>query len=270
MKIIFKIKQVLNHNTLNKLHSNVSLLLCIFGILLILPSCQNDDDEIDCDTYMWEYEGEAAPDTWPICSANCGGQSQSPINITDATADNSLGAVTTSYKAVPVGLVNNGHSIQFDYDAGSTVNINGKEFELLQFHFHTLSEHTVIDQHYPMEAHLVHQSEDGNLAVVAVFFEIGSENAFLSNFAGNIPDAEGKNYTSADMVNVEDVLPENTSYYTYTGSLTTPPCSEIVTWVVMKSPVEASSAQIDEMSKILNSNFRPAQALNGREIKEFN
>jgi len=271
MKTILELEKELNLKLTYKLYSDFNLLLSIFCFLILLQSCQQDDDTlVDCDTYEWEYTGEEAPDTWPLCAADCGGQAQSPINITGAVVDENLKAFVTDYKPVVVGLVNNGHSIQFDYEQGSSINVNGKEYDLLQFHFHTLSEHTVIDQHYPMEAHLVHQSDDGNLAVVSVFFVLGSENTFLSNFAGNLPKSEGQNYTSPTMVNVVDLLPANTSYYTYSGSLTTPPCSEIATWVVMKSPVEASSYQIEEMSGILNDNFRPIQALNGREIREFN
>ncbi len=254
----------------NKLFSNVGLLLSIFSLLIFLPSCQDDEEEIDCNTYQWEYTGDEAPDTWPICSADCGGQSQSPVNIAGAVADDNLQALVPAYNPVPIDLINNGHTIQFNYDEGSTIDVNGEEYELLQFHFHALSEHTVSDEYFPLEVHLVHQNAAGDLAVVGVFFEEGAENAFLSNFTGNLPASENQNYTSEDMVNVADVLPTNTGYYTYSGSLTTPPCSEIVTWLVMKSPVEASSVQIEAMSDILKDNFRPIQALNGRQITEFN
>jgi len=171
---------------------------------------------------------------------------------------------------MPIGLENNGHSIQFDYDAGSTVNVNGEEFELLQFHFHALSEHTVAGQQFPLEAHLVHQNTAGALAVVSVLFEAGNDNPFLSNFTDNLPQSEGESFTAADMVNVENILPADTGYYTYDGSLTTPPCSEIATWVVMKSPVQASSTQLQNMLDVLDNNYRPIQGLNGREITEFN
>lgn len=246
------------------------LLLSIFSLSILVSSCRNDDETADCDTYEWEYVAPADPETWQLCSADCGGQEQSPINITGVVSDNNLNALVTDYQSAPIGLVNNGHSIQFDYDAGSTININGEEFELLQFHFHALSEHTVGGQQFPLEAHLVHQNAAGALAVVGVFFEPGSENAFLSNFTDNLPASEGQNYTSADMVNVEDILPADTGYYTYGGSLTTPPCSEIVTWVVMKSPAEASSGQLQAMLDVLDNNYRPTQGLNGREIREFN
>lgn len=269
MKTILKITKKKNCRISNQFFSNFSLLLSIFSLLIFLPSCQNDD-EINCNTYKWEYFGDEAPDTWPICTAECGGQSQSPVNITGAVTDNDLKVLVTNYKPVPINLINNGHTLQFNYDDGSTINVNGEEYKLLQFHFHGLSEHTVDEKQFPLEVHLVHQNAAGDLAVVGVFFEAGSENTFLSNFTGNLPVSEDQNYTSEDMVNVEDVLPTETGYYTYSGSLTTPPCSEIVTWLVMRSPVEASNNQIQEMNAILKDNFRPIQALNGRQIAQFN
>jgi len=245
------------------------LFLSLICLTMLLSSCRNDDETTNCDTYEWEYIGVTDPETWQLCSADCGGQVQSPVNITGAVVDADLAALMTDYQDNPINLEYDGHGIKFNYDAGSTLNVNGTDYELLQFHFHGLSEHTVGGQQYPLEVHLVHQSAAGDLAVVGVFFEVGADNDFLANFEGNLPDTEGAPYSSANIVNVADVLPADTGYYTYSGSLTTPPCSEIVTWLVMKSTVEASSNQIQEMQDILNNNFRPIQALNGREIREF-
>lgn len=248
--------------------SNLLFLSCIC-LSMLLASCRNDDETTDCDTYEWEYTGVTAPETWQLCSAECGGQAQSPVDIAGAIPDANLVALTTDYQDTPINLEYNGKDVKFNYEAGSTLNVNGTDYELLQFHFHGLSEHTVGGQQYPLEVHLVHQSAAGDLAVIGVFFEIGAENDFLANFEGNLPDTDGATYTSADLVNITDVLPTDTGYYTYSGSLTTPPCNEIVTWLVMKSSVEASSNQIQELQDILNNNFRPIQGLNGREIMEF-
>lgn len=253
-----------------KLYTNFYFILSILSISLLISSCADDTDEVDCDIYQWEYIGDEAPDTWFMCSAECGGASQSPINIANAVTDDNLNALASNYKAVPINLFNNGHTLQFDYDAGSILNVNGTQFELLQFHFHALSEHTVDDKQFPLEVHLVHQNSAGDLAVIGIFFEVGNENTYLKNFMGNLPASEGETYTSENMINVEDLLPDNTGYYTYNGSLTTPPCSEIVTWLVMKSPIEASTEQIEEMSTLLKNNFRPVQGLNNRQISEFN
>ena len=249
---------------------NFHLLVSLFCFVTLVSSCRNDDETTDCNTFEWEYTGPTDPEAWQLCSADCGGQAQSPVNIANAVADNNLNALVADYQAAPIGLRNNGHTIQFDYDAGSTLNVNGEEYELLQFHFHALSEHTVSGQQFPLEVHLVHQNAVGDLAVVGVFFEPGSDNTFLANFTGNLPAEENATYDSADMVNPEDMLPADDAYYTYDGSLTTPPCSEVVTWLVMKSPVEASSTQMQEMQDILQNNYRPVQALNGRGISEFN
>jgi len=252
------------------LYPKFSSLFSVFCFVLIISSCAPDSDEVNCDTYKWEYAGDEGPDTWFQCSAECGGNSQSPINIVNAVADNSLSALESSYQAVPVNLINNGHTIQFDYAIGSKINVNGEEYDLLQFHFHALSEHTVDDKQYPLEVHLVHQNAAGDLAVLGIFFEEGNENAYLANFTNNLPKSENQTFTSEDLINVVDLLPTNTGYYTYSGSLTTPPCSEIVTWLVMKSPVEASNNQINAITDILGTNFRPVQATEGRQISEFN
>jgi len=253
-----------------KLSSNLPLFISILCLSILVSSCRNDDETTDCNTFEWEYTGPTDPEAWQLCSADCGGLSQSPVNIANAVVDSDLSALVANYQAAPIGLRNNGHTIQFDYDAGSTLNVNGEEYELLQFHFHALSEHTVSGQQFPLEVHLVHQNAAGALAVVGVFFEAGNDNAFLANFGGNLPAAENDTYDSADMVNPADMLPADDAYYTYDGSLTTPPCSEVVTWLVMKSSVEASSGQIQEMQDILQNNYRPVQALNSRGISEFN
>ncbi len=246
------------------------LLLSIFITSLLLSSCQ-EDDEVDCITFEWGYEGDASPDNWESCHTECGGQSQSPINITGAVVDGSLTALETHYEGVPIELINNGHTVEFEYEVGSMLQLNGDDYDLLQFHFHTGSEHTIDNLQYPMEAHLVHQNAaTGNLAVIGIFFEEGSENSFLANFSDNLPLAADDHYSSTNMVNVGDLLPANGAYYTYSGSLTTPPCSEIVTWLVLKTPVEASSTQIQNMHDIIHDNYRPVLPLNEREIKEFN
>ncbi len=251
--------------------SNI-LILGLLAMFVLISSCKRDKDEeeFSCVDYHWEYEGEAAPETWGTCAANCGGLAQSPVNITEAIVDANLNALTTNYQNAPIELAYNGHTIQFDYKAGSSLTLNGETFNLLQFHFHTKSEHTINGEQYPMEVHLVHQNPDtDDLAVIGIFFEEGSENAFLANFSDNLPETENSPLSLSNEVNATDLLPSDMGYYTYTGSLTTPPCSEIVTWLVMKTPVQASSTQINAMHNIIQDNFRPVQALNGREVKEF-
>lgn len=244
-----------------------AMLVCSFSII----SCKSDDDstqEIDCATYDWEYISPNSPDTWSDCFMDCGGTIQSPINITEAVADAALQPLETEYMDVPIDVNNNGKTVQFSYAAGSDLIINGDAYELKQFHFHTGSEHQVEGEQFEMEIHLVHQNAGGFYAVVSLLVQEGQENAFLKTFSDDYPSTEGGEFTSATMVNVQDLLPTNPDYYTYGGSLTTPPCSETVTWFVMKTPITASSAQISDMADILQDNFRPLQPLDGRVILE--
>lgn len=246
-----------------------TLTMLFFAFLLV--SCEKDDPELlDCTTYHWQYEGESTPSEWGICFVDCGGPVQSPIDIKGAVVDGSLTALETHYADAPIELLNNGHTVVFEYQAGSTLKLEGEDYTLVQFHFHTKSEHTLDGVYYPMEVHLVHQNAAGHLAVLGVLFEEGDENEFLAKFNDHLPTKAEERYSSTDLVNVEDVLPTTRGYYIYDGSLTTPPCSEIATWMVLKTPVEASTAQIEKMHCIVHNNNRPIQPLNGRTIKEFN
>ncbi len=241
-------------------------------IFIVVSSCEKNKEGIDCSIYHWEYNGESNPSTWATCFTECDGQSQSPINITNPQIDKRLTRLEISYKAVPIKLINNQHTIEFEYENGSNIRLNGEDYALLQFHFHTGSEHTVDDKRFPMEVHLVHQSaSNGQLVVVSVFFlNKGAENKFLNSFIDHLPEATGDFYTSFDLVNIKDLFPSDSNYYTYKGSSTTPPCSEIVTWFVMKSPVKASGPQIQKMHKVIGHNCRPVQLLKGRIVREFN
>ena len=257
---------------MNKIHFMLwaMILLTIFVI-----SCKddNDDDIIEephtCDAFHWGYEGEEKD--WNSCFMECAGQVQSPVNITRAVQDANLSALKMNYTEVPVHLLNNGHTIQFEQEPGSTLELDGATFELLQFHFHTQSEHTIDGIRYPMEVHLVHKNLTTDaLAVVGIMFKQGNENLFLKNFMENLPQEEDEHYMEeTKKVNTIDLLPADAGYFTYSGSLTTPPCSQIVTWIVMKEPIEASPEQINSFFDLMQTNFRPIQPLNGREVKEF-
>jgi carbonic anhydrase len=247
------------------------MMLCI-TLVLFSSSCATDNDsKVDCTTFHWGYDNENGPSVWSECESGCAGTSQSPIDITGATLDGSLTALQTSYQAAPIDLVHNGHAIELEYhtQSGGDLTLNGKTYTLLQAHFHGGSEHTVDGHRRPLEVHLVHKASDDDLAVIAVFIKEGAANPFLAKFIDDLPRTEGAHFTSADSVNIQDFLPTTTGYYTYSGSLTTPPCSEIVTWLVMKDPVDASTVQIGKITSILQTTYRPTLPLNGRSIKEF-
>jgi len=220
----------------------------------------------------WTYEGKGGPDKWGDLEkdfAGCKlGKEQSPIDIdTKAAAAAKLPKIEFAYKPVPLSVVNNGHTVQVNYDKGSTIKVGKDTYELLQYHFHTPSEEKVDGKPYPLVAHLVHKNAEGKLAVVAVFFDKGAENAALKPVFSAMPAKAGEKKDPAVKVNAADLLPANGSYYTFKGSLTTPPCSEGVRWLVLKTPVTLSAEQGEAFRKIIPMNARPVQPLNGRKVE---
>jgi carbonic anhydrase len=219
----------------------------------------------------WEYKGTDGPGNWghldssyTACSE---GHAQSPINITHVkTAD--LPPLTFNYRPTQLDVINNGHSIQVNYAPGSTLTVGDKVYTLQQFHFHHPSEDHVNGHAYDMELHLVHADADKHLAVVAVFLKRGKENSFLKEVWRNMPMEEGKTVTiPGDMINIEEILPKGHKYFTFAGSLTTPPCSENVTWYVLTTPVEISAAQSEKFAKLYPADNRPVQPVNGRSVQ---
>lgn len=218
----------------------------------------------------WGYEGEAGPSHWGEISeeyATCAkGQKQSPIDISKAQDEN-LTDIVFNYKPSKINIINNGHTVQVNYDEGSSIKVNGSEYKLVQFHFHDPSEHTINGKSFGMELHLVHKNEKGELAVVGVLIENGKENAAYNTVWANIPLKAGEKKELKETVNAADLLPASKLYYTYPGSLTTPPCTEGVTWLVLKTPIQMSQSQIDAFTGVHKGNSRPVQPLNSRGIK---
>lgn len=218
----------------------------------------------------WGYSGEAGPEHWATLDAGyavCGtGVNQSPIDL-DGLIEAELGSLVLDYRPSATDIVNNGHSIQVGYGAGSFMTIEGRKFELKQFHFHSPSENTVGGKHYPLEAHLVHQDADGHLAVVAVMFADGNENPVLATLWQAVPTEAGKKGVLPAGINVSSLLPADPAYYRFNGSLTTPPCSEGVIWAVVKTPSPVSKQQVEQFSAVLGfANNRPVQPRNARPV----
>lgn len=221
----------------------------------------------------WTYEGEHGPSHWSELDKNfteCRlGHAQSPIDIRGAEAKADAPDLEFQYHAMPLALINNGHTVQVSESGAGTLTIGGHAYTLVQFHFHTPSEERIQGKSYDLVAHLVHTDEAGRLAVVAVLFKAGHENAALKTVFDNMPVAAGPEHkVEGVQFNVADLLPATHGYYHFLGSLTTPPCTEGVAWYVLKTPVEASRAQIGLLHKLYNHNNRPVQALNGREVIE--
>lgn len=217
----------------------------------------------------WAYSGEYGPAQWADIKeefATCAtGKLQSPFNITaDITA--TLPTLGLNYQAVPMKVINNGHTIQADQAGGGQLIVGGKSYDLLQFHFHAGSEYSIDGKTYPLEVHLVHASSAGDLAVVGVMFEEGAANTELAGIWDNMPASKGENVVSGKSINVNNLLPASKQYYRFMGSLTTPPCSEGVNWHMMSQPITASAAQIAAFKALYPMNARPLQDENSRLV----
>lgn len=220
----------------------------------------------------WSYTGKDGAANWHRLSkdyATCAtGKRQSPIDIRDWVRVE-LAGLKFSYRPSPLRIVNNGHTIQVKYAPGSTITVGEKTYELKQFHFHHPAEERVNGRAFDMVAHLVHQSKEGDLAVVAVLLMAGDENPFLKTLWNHLPlDVGLEESLSSVQINVDDLLPKFQGYYTFMGSLTTPPCTEGVRWIVMRTPVQMSRTQIKVFGRLYEMNARPVQSTNGRLIKE--
>ncbi|MBS1158085.1 MAG: carbonic anhydrase family protein [Proteobacteria bacterium] len=219
----------------------------------------------------WDYEGEGGPDNWsrldPQNKACATGRRQSPIDIRDGIKVD-LEQIKFNYRPSTFRITDNGHTVQVAV-GDSSISLTGKSYELVQFHFHRPSEEKINGQRFDMVVHLVHKADDGQLAVVAVLLERGSENPFIQMLWNNLPLEKNVPVAPPDLIiDPATVLPASRNYYTYMGSLTTPPCSEGVLWLVMKQPVQASAEQIGIFSRLYRNNARPIQPTADRLIKE--
>ncbi len=217
----------------------------------------------------WGYSGVDGPAHWGSLAdefALCGsGREQSPINIKDELEMNLIELEFHYGDSRRSKIINNGHTIQVNYAPGSYALIGGKKHELLQFHFHAPSEHKIHGKHADMVVHLVHKSEEGSLAVVAVLFDRGEKNRFITPIWKAMPKHKGES-TVSGALSIERLLPSNKRYYNYRGSLTTPPCSEGVNWNILTTRMSVSSAQVKAFKKIFPKSVRPVQPVNQRVI----
>lgn len=220
----------------------------------------------------WSYSGETGPEHWGDLSTEfsaCNlGQEQSPIDLSQPVQAN-LGPIVIDYQRVPLRIMNNGHTIQVNVDPGSTITLDDQTFSLKQFHFHHPSEHTVDGVALPMELHLVHANDQGQLAVLGIFLVEGETNEALKAVWEAMPGQPGEAITVADVtINLDALVPEESATFRYFGSLTTPPCAETVHWVVLQSPLEVSTAQVAAFQSLFPLNARPVQAQNRRFLLE--
>lgn len=222
----------------------------------------------------WAYEGDNGPQAWgklkPDFNTCAIGKRQSPINIEDGTTlQGPAEPVQFAYAPSNGTVVNNGHTIQVDVQGENTITVRGSTYRLLQFHFHTPSEEQINFKRFPMVAHLVHKNNEGQLAVVAVLLDEGTASPFIDKVWTYMPlDSGDRVRMPAGLLNLSELLPTDQRYYQFMGSLTTPPCSEGVLWMVLKKPVTLSKAQFKLFTQLYPNNARPVQALNGRAVRD--
>lgn len=218
----------------------------------------------------WEYDGIGGPKNWGKIKGEyraCRlGKFQSPVDLKE-TIDADLPTLAIDYKPVPLTILNNGHTVQVNYKPGSTMMVDGQVFNLLQFHFHTPSEHTINGKSFDMELHFVHATKDGRLGVLGVMIEEGAYNPAAQRIWNHMPMHKADAVTHKGVsLDVSGLLPENREYFRLMGSLTTPPCSEGVNWHVLAKPIEFSAKQIKKFQQAFSMNARPVQPINSRLI----
>ena len=240
--------------------------LSLLALTILTTGCATTTQQ----SSHWNYSGHEGPEYWgsldPKYSTCDKGVNQSPINLT-GFIESDLSPLELAYKPGGHEIINNGHTIQVNYQSGSNLGINGHYYELKQFHFHSPSENHISGKSYPMEVHLVHADIDGNLAVVAVMFEEGNENKTLKEIWNTMPVVAGNKSSLPSIVSINDLLPANREYYRFNGSLTTPPCSEGVLWLVMKQSITVTKEQITQFTHVMHQpTNRPIQPVYARPV----
>lgn len=221
----------------------------------------------------WSYAGEHGPAQWgslqPSYATCASGKRQSPIHIEDQnTLQGPAEPIQINYQPSNATVVNNGHTIQVNVAGNNSITVRGTSFQLLQFHFHHPSEEQINSRRYTMVAHLVHRSAEGQLAVLAVLLSAGQANALIHQVWTYMPlDTNDKVNMPTGLLNLADLLPKDQRYYQFMGSLTTPPCSENVLWMVLKEPMTLSPDQIRLFAQMFPNNARPVQPLHGRVVR---
>lgn len=219
----------------------------------------------------WAYEGEGAPANWGKLRddyATCAtGKRQSPIDIREGIKV-SLETIRFDYKPSQFRIVDNGHTLQVTVGEGLALHVMGKRYELIEFHFHRPAEERINGKLYDMVVHLVHKNDEGQLAKIAVLLEKGGEHPLIQTLWNNMPLERDMEVTPAEPIDLMQLLPQERSYWTYMGSLTTPPCTEGVLWMVLKQPLQVSADQVAIFTRLYRNNARPVQPTNGRVIKE--
>ena len=240
----------------------------------IAPVPTGKPTEVHSSDLHWTYEGEAGPQAWgqlkPEFNLCAAGRRQSPISIDDgATLQGPAELIQFSYVPSNGTVVNNGHSIQVDVQGDNTITVRGSSYRLIQIQFHTPSEEQINSKRYPMVAHLVHRNAEGQMAVVAVLLDLGPSSPLIDKVWTYMPlDTGDRVRMPTELLNLTELLPTDQRYYQFMGSLTTPPCSEGVLWMVLKAPMTVSKTQLKLLTQLYPNNARPVQPLNARPVRD--
>ncbi|MGA5416096.1 carbonic anhydrase [Streptomyces pseudogriseolus] len=222
------------------------------------------------ETAHWSYEGATGPEHWASLSedyAACGtGRAQSPVDLDEDVAVGTGTPVAVHYRPVTAEVVNNGHTVQANVSAGSTVVVDGTTYRLRQFHFHLPSEHTEDGEHAVMEMHFVHEDDQGDVAVLAVLMEAAKGHSAFTDLWKHLPAEEGGQSHLTRPIDLTRFLPRDRDQYRYEGSLTTPPCTEGVKWTVLDHEVRVTPGQVAEYRELFPRSNRPVQPRNDREL----
>ena len=246
---------------------SVILIVCCTVFLVVASAAQEHHPE-----HSWDYGETLGPSKWgdlkpefALCKT---GHRQSPIDILNPQKAD-LPPIRFDYKPSPLHIIDNGHTIMVNYAPGSSVSVGGKKYALKQFHFHRPSEEKINGKNFDMTVHLVHADEEGKLAVVAVLLQEGEDNPLVRELWSDLPKEKEKEVLLDNIqIDASRILPSDRSYYTFSGSLTTPPCSEDVTWFVLKHPTTVSAAEIKQFSQLYRNDTRPTQPLYDRIVLE--
>ena len=258
--------------------------MLLLGLALLLPSPIMAAESLNNQTARtngvtsndqhahWDYLGVENPSHWGMLSKEyktCeAGDRQSPINITMTHHGDHQQKLEFHYQTSQLHEMNNGHTIQVSHVSGCRIDLNDHKYKLRQFHFHAPSEHHIEGKAFPMEMHLVHQDEKGHVLVLAVMMETDAPQPVLSKLWKWLPAQTGQEVSIPLELSLTDILPTNTHHYTYSGSLTTPPCTEGVQWIVLKEPMHVTQQDVDQFVQIIGHNARPIQPLRDRHIDE--
>lgn len=245
-----------------KVAALVTAICCYCGALNAAPS-------EDTKPLVWSYNGDSGPEHWadlsPDYRACASGLLQSPVNLSGAV-DKPIDNVQFQYRPSPLHIINTGKTLMVPFTQGSHITLDGQRFELRQMHFHAPSEHSIDGEPADAELHLVHKSPEGELAVVGLLIRQGAPNPALATLLTLAPDNQSELRDTETTIDATALLPSRQTSYRYKGSLTTPPCSEGVQWIVMTEPLEISPAQLATLVRAVPGNNRPLQPLNDRPL----